>query len=68
MADRQPSHCSKCGQPLPAERPKDPPLAPLEQPNIVTIHDLPPGTEPEIVIDTKHGLNIRRLRETKRNP
>lgn len=35
--------CPTCGQPLPDKARRDPPLAPLEQPNVVTIHDLPEG-------------------------
>lgn len=31
--------CEACGQALP-ERRRDPPLAPLDQPAVVTIHDL----------------------------
>ena len=40
MADRA---CPTCGQPLPAEQRRDPPLPPLPAPNVVTIHDLPEG-------------------------
>lgn len=32
--------CDKCGQPLPPEVRRDPPLPPLEHPAVVTIHDL----------------------------
>lgn len=33
--------CDKCGQPLPDQPRRDPPLPPLDHPAIVTIHDLP---------------------------
>lgn len=33
--------CPTCGQPLPVEARRDPPLPPLEHPAVVTIHDLP---------------------------
>ena len=32
--------CSKCGQPLPQEPRRDPPLPPLPYTSLVTIHDL----------------------------
>jgi hypothetical protein len=34
--------CPTCGQILPEQARRDPPLPPLEHPAIVTIHDLPP--------------------------
>jgi hypothetical protein len=37
--------CDKCGQPLPAEVRRDPPLPPLDHPAVLTIHDLPAGTK-----------------------
>jgi hypothetical protein len=34
--------CPTCGQPLPEQPRRDPPLPPLDHPALVTIHDLPP--------------------------
>jgi hypothetical protein len=33
--------CPHCGQPMPEQARRDPPLPPLDFPAIVTIHDLP---------------------------
>lgn len=46
-----PRRCSTCGQALPAEVRRDPPLPPLETPVVRTIHDLPPGTTYEVIHD-----------------
>lgn len=40
---REPFEGGQAFRALPAEKPRDPPLAPLEVPNPVTIHDLPAG-------------------------
>lgn len=37
-----PTLCPHCGQFMPEQARRDPPLPPLEHPAIVTIHDLPP--------------------------
>jgi hypothetical protein len=42
MSDRS-RPCPTCGQPMPAQERRDPPLPPLEHPAVVTIHDLPEG-------------------------
>lgn len=44
--------CRACGQPLPEpEKRRDPPLAPLERPDIVTIHDLPPAVREKAQVE-----------------
>jgi hypothetical protein len=40
--------CPTCGQPMPEQMRRDAPLPPRDHPAVVTIHDLPAGTEVEI--------------------
>jgi hypothetical protein len=43
--------CSTCGQPLPEEVRKDPPLPPLDFPAVVTIHDLAPDVRAKAEVE-----------------
>lgn len=59
------THCHACGQPLPPEVRRDPPLPPLDHPNILTIHDLPEGVEAKVEVEEHNSkgwrVGIRRL-------
>lgn len=60
--------CEKCGQPLPEEARRDPPLPPLDHPNVVTIHDLPADWQVRIVeqkANDKGHFSARRFVLTK---
>lgn len=46
--------CPHCGQPMPDEPRRDPPLPPLDYPNVVTIHDLPEGVPAKVEV-TEYG-------------
>lgn len=52
MADHT---CPSCGQPMPTPERRDPPLPPLDQPAIVTIHDLPAEERGRVKITGKPG-------------
>lgn len=47
--------CDKCGQPLPDQSRRDPPLPPLDFPALVTIHDLPPDAREMATVKVVDG-------------
>lgn len=55
--------CEKCGQPLPEQARRDPPLPPLKYPAIVTIHDLPDPSKAVVEATRHNGNTIYKLRE-----
>lgn len=64
------SACPHCGQPMPAQPRRDPPLPPLDKPAVVTIHDLPPEQranvdleEEEIFLPAGRSYTFRRLKD-----
>lgn len=60
--------CPTCGQPMPEQPRRDPPLAPLEQPNLVTIHDLPEGERARAKVERGSGpFHCVRLLRTARD-
>lgn len=51
--------CPTCGQPLPAEARRDPPLPPLDHPAVVAIHDLPAEERAKVKIEAGGEGTVR---------
>jgi hypothetical protein len=57
--------CPTCGQPLPEQPRRDPPLERLEQPNVVTIWDLPEGERANVEVFVSLDAHHFRLRTAR---